>query len=99
MNDIYFIQKRDNRLKGKSNDKQDLCSTELDISDIEANADRSWIITHTQSEILDIKFVKFLFRIDRRRGRKSLQDYLRKNHEIFKLQVNLSLKYQSIFFF
>ncbi len=39
----------------------------------------------------------FFFRIDRRRGRKSLQDYLRKNHEIFKLQVNLSLKYQLIF--
>jgi len=61
-------------------------------------------IDHGLLLILKVKyyvysFVEFLFRIDRRRGRKSLQDYLRKNHEIFKLQVNLSLKYQSIFFF
>ncbi len=60
-------------MKGKTDDKQDLCHNEL-ASGIElfsskfnednqllTNTDRSWIINHTQSEIFYIKFLEFLF--------------------------------------
>jgi hypothetical protein len=101
-------QKRDNRLTGNSDDEQNLCRNKPDelVSDLEAfpyksneynqlltDADRSWIITHTQSEIFHIKFVRIFSLIDRRRRRKNLKDYLRKNHEIFTLQVNISLNF------
>jgi hypothetical protein len=39
------------------------------------------------------------FSIDRRKGRKNLQDYLRKNHEIFKLQVEILYKKFDSFYF
>jgi len=69
-------QKRDNRLTGKSDDEQNLCRNKPDalVSDLEVfpyksneynqlltDADRSWIITHTQSEIFPKKFVRIFF--------------------------------------
>jgi hypothetical protein len=94
-NSVHFVQ------KGRS-----VCNLNISTSDIEllplkfkdynpllTNADRSWIITHTQSEIFHVKNCIITFLTDRRRGRKSLQDYLQKNHEIFTLQVNVQLNF------
>ncbi|CAF4186176.1 unnamed protein product, partial [Adineta steineri] len=67
----------------KKNQKNILCHKESNScsNQLLTDIDRSWIITHMQN---------------RRRERKSLQDYLRKNHEIFTLQYTLNVKRNEI---
>ncbi|CAF0907746.1 unnamed protein product [Adineta steineri] len=67
----------------KKNQKNILCYKESNScsNQLLTDIDRSWIITHMQN---------------RRRERKSLQDYLRKNHEIFTLQYTLNVKRNEI---
>ncbi len=61
-------------------------------------------IDHGLLRILKVKFFNIkncsiAIHIDRRRGRKSLQDYLKKTREIFTLQVNIQLNFNHEFFF
>ncbi|CAF1114953.1 unnamed protein product [Adineta steineri] len=67
----------------KKNRKNILCYKEPNScsNQLLTDIDRSWIITHMQN---------------RRRERKSLQDYLRKNHKIFTLQYTLNVKRNEI---
>ncbi|CAF3149946.1 unnamed protein product [Rotaria sp. Silwood2] len=88
------IKKQDNLFNGKNITKNNFCQDEIDkilhqtdsvesneYNQLLTNSDRLWIITHVQN---------------RRRERKSLQDYLRKNHEIFTLQHTLNIKHDEI---
>ncbi|CAF1242614.1 unnamed protein product [Rotaria sp. Silwood1] len=87
------IKKRNNYFNRKNIDKNNFCHNEIDqilnqtdslsheYNQLLTNSDRLWIITHIQN---------------RRRERKSLQDYLRKNHEIFTLQYTLNIKHDEI---
>ncbi|CAF0902705.1 unnamed protein product [Rotaria sordida] len=99
-------KKRDNYFNGKNIDENNFCHNEIlnqtdslvvniefillfylfyfksnEYNQLLTNSDRLWIITHIQN---------------RRRERKSLQDYLRKNHEIFTLQYTLNIKHDEI---
>ncbi|CAF4216132.1 unnamed protein product [Rotaria magnacalcarata] len=87
------IEKRNNSSNRKKINNNMFCHNEtnkiLDETDswsndnnqLLTNSDRLWIITHIQN---------------RRRDRQSLQDYVRKNKEIFKIQYILNIKYEEI---
>ncbi|CAF3556586.1 unnamed protein product [Rotaria socialis] len=105
------IEKSNNRSNRKKIANKMFCHNEInkildekdswpnDNNQLLTNSDRLWIMTHIQS-----KFSYWLlheshlqhFLLDRRRDRQSLQDYLRKNNEIFKIQYILNIKYEEI---
>ncbi|CAF3634743.1 unnamed protein product [Rotaria socialis] len=87
------IEKSNNRSNRKKIANKMFCHNEInkildekdswpnDNNQLLTNSDRLWIMTHIQN---------------RRRDRQSLQDYLRKNNEIFKIQYILNIKYEEI---
>lgn len=74
-------------VKASPSDEKFSPSKSNDYHPLLTDADRSWIINHTQSTIVTTRNPTLSLLADRRRRRLSLQDYLRKNRQIFTLQV------------